>query len=247
MDKNMCKKFQDVKEWFPDQLDSKGNYQFKDDQLSNKFSVFKFVAKSNIDIIDYIVIWLSYMLSLKENETKNSLQYFYTTFINNDRYKNPIDKVEGCSSYKDLIVKKHDLTNADMDNNIISKLYDAFNILCNLHTEFNEHSPNCEEYLTKANEFSKKYKELKKYSSNNKNGSFSQILLTLSNDYANFKNKCNDIRCSNFSSFPTIEKAQSSEVTSSNSSIYSLFGFRKRAQKQYLREKIKNIKKRMNY
>ncbi|SCL86757.1 Plasmodium variant antigen protein Cir/Yir/Bir, putative [Plasmodium berghei] len=62
---------------------------------------------------------------------------------------------------------------------------------------------------------------------------------------------------------------QISEVTSSNSSIgnklftvlsifgaiafflgisykYSLFGFRKRAQKQYLREKIKNIKKRMN-
>ncbi|CXI37613.1 BIR protein [Plasmodium berghei] len=60
--------------------------------------------------------------------------------------------------------------------------------------------------------------------------------------------------------------AQASEVTSSNSSIgnklftvlsifgaiafllgisykYSLFGFRKRAQKQYLREKIKNIKK----
>ncbi|CXI84815.1 BIR protein [Plasmodium berghei] len=28
---------------------------------------------------------------------------------------------------------------------------------------------------------------------------------------------------------------------------YSLFGFRKRAQKQHLREKIKNIKKRMNY
>ncbi|SCL83918.1 BIR protein [Plasmodium berghei] len=28
---------------------------------------------------------------------------------------------------------------------------------------------------------------------------------------------------------------------------YSLFGFRKRAQKQYLREKIKNIKKRMNH
>ncbi|SCL86666.1 BIR protein [Plasmodium berghei] len=64
--------------------------------------------------------------------------------------------------------------------------------------------------------------------------------------------------------------AQTSEVTSSSSSIgnqlftvlsifgaiafflgisykYSLFGCRKRAQKQYLREKIKNIKKRMNY
>ncbi|SBW38329.1 Plasmodium variant antigen protein Cir/Yir/Bir, putative, partial [Plasmodium berghei] len=64
--------------------------------------------------------------------------------------------------------------------------------------------------------------------------------------------------------------AQTSEVTSSSSSIgnqlftvlsifgaiafflgisykYSLFGRRKRAQKQYLREKIKNIKKRMNY
>ncbi|CXI84731.1 BIR protein [Plasmodium berghei] len=64
--------------------------------------------------------------------------------------------------------------------------------------------------------------------------------------------------------------AQTFEVTSSSSSIgnklftvlsifgaiafllgisykYSLFGFRKRAQKQYLREKIKNIKKRMNH
>ncbi|SCL81644.1 Plasmodium variant antigen protein Cir/Yir/Bir, putative, partial [Plasmodium berghei] len=64
--------------------------------------------------------------------------------------------------------------------------------------------------------------------------------------------------------------SQTSEVTSSSSSIgnklftvlsifgaiafflgisykYSLFGRRKRAQKQYLREKIKNIKKRMNH
>ncbi|ETB56688.1 hypothetical protein YYC_05507 [Plasmodium yoelii 17X] len=32
-----------------------------------------------------------------------------------------------------------------------------------------------------------------------------------------------------------------------NKENYSLFGFRKRAQKQYIREKIKNIKKRMNH
>ncbi|SCL82229.1 Plasmodium variant antigen protein Cir/Yir/Bir, putative [Plasmodium berghei] len=74
----------------------------------------------------------------------------------------------------------------------------------------------------------------------------------------------------NYGQSSEIISAQTSEVTSSNSLIgnklftvlsvfgaiafflgisykYSLSGFRKRAQKQYLREKIKNIKKRMNH
>ncbi|WBY59669.1 PIR protein [Plasmodium yoelii yoelii] len=94
------------------------------------------------------------------------------------------------------------------------------------------------------------------------NIAYNQILSTLSTDYNNLKNYCNikGANCKDFPSIPEITpniSVQISEVTSSSSSLgnklflfyrylYSLFGFQKRAQKQYLREKIKNIKKKIN-
>ncbi|ETB59328.1 hypothetical protein YYC_02846 [Plasmodium yoelii 17X] len=293
---NNCSNFLLVRNWFPDKLGSNGDYQFKDaehlqkycddgkcngplDKISagclyffNEFfkdaSVFRSVAKSNIDIVDYIIIWLSYMLNLKENtgSTISHIKHFYDTTIDNDKYKKPIDNISEYKSYKDLIDKKHDLKNKDMNKNIISKLYDAFNILCNMYTGFDESKANCENISEKARQFVEKYKELNVNCDITGNSSCSKILYTLSIDYINFKNKCNDIP-----PLPGIASeifAQRFGFTSSSSiatklfivlSIfgaigiflgisykYSLFGFRKRFQKQKLREKLKNIKKRMN-
>ncbi|CXI14781.1 BIR protein [Plasmodium berghei] len=272
--------------------------------------LFKSVAKSNIDIVEYIIIWLSYMLSLKKQVgNKTNLQYFYDIYIkNHEKYTNSITGVDAYyNSYKDLIDQKKNLISMDMS--IISKLYDVFIKLCMMHIEFDENGPNCNKYLENAKRFVEKYDELNKDPRITENSPYYKLLSTLSNDYDNFKKKCSDSKCFNSSSFPTIEKApnsvesikqfseqpsaqgsahssgqiseqngqsselisaQASEVTSSNSSIenklftvlsvfgaiafllgisykYSLFGFRKRAQKQYLREKIKNIKKRMNH
>ncbi|CDS44807.1 PIR protein [Plasmodium yoelii] len=303
MDKNVCGILMSIKNSFPNTLDKDRNYQFTmnhdilngyctNKKCSNNFekinagclylldaffensSVFNSVAKSNVNIVEYIMIWLSKMLSRIENTENQSLNFFYSTYIHgDDNYKKTIANVMGCSNYKELIDKTNMMNMKIKD---ISKLYDAFTTLCMMHYEFNEQTPNCDKYLNSAKIFVDQYKKLKGDSNITENSSYDKILYTLSKDYDNFKNKCSGINCSNISSFPSIEKAENfvgsivqiSEVASSSSSItnklfivlsifgviafflgisykYSLFGFRKRAQKQYLREKIKNIKKKM--
>ncbi|ETB61169.1 hypothetical protein YYC_02095 [Plasmodium yoelii 17X] len=300
MNKEACERFKNV--WTNFKYDSSnGNYKINDDgdfkkycnngncasdlerinaaslYLFNEFfgdsSSLKNYGKNNIDIVEYIIISFSYMLSLLKNNENDSLKFFYTTYISNDKYKKGITHVEGCGNYKDLIDNKQDLTTIDIKE--ISKFYEPFKLLCEMYTEFDEHKKDCATYSDKASQFATKFEELNKDSNITKNGLYRKILsilYTLSNDYDNFKNKCNDS-----SLFPTIDKTkitikcpeQISEVTSSSSTAnklfivlsifgaiaiflgisykYSLFGFRKRAQKQYLREKIKNIKKKMNH
>ncbi|ETB56052.1 hypothetical protein YYC_05914 [Plasmodium yoelii 17X] len=247
---------------------------FKDSHL------FSSVAKSNINIVDYIIIWLNHMLNLKKSvENITNLKYFYDMYINGtNMYKTTINGITEYTSYKDLIDKKLDLINMDM--NIISKFYGAFNTLCMMYIEFDEENSSCTNCLKYAGEFVQKYKNLKEDSSITKNNSCSQILSSLSKYYDDFKNYCTSkgVNCKQYPSLPVIEtkdnsvhsSAQIYEDTSSSSSItnklfivlsifgaiafflgisykYSLFGFRKRFQKQKLREKLKNIKKRMNH
>ncbi|ETB59036.1 hypothetical protein YYC_03328 [Plasmodium yoelii 17X] len=291
MNKEVCKRFENVWKDFPDTL-SNEKYQFKGGEFLNKYctgnscdgdldmisagclyllneffknsSVFRSVAKNNINIVEYIMIWLSYMLNLKKNEGSESLNYFYTTSIDNDKYKTSIDKVGDCNNYKDLIDKKKYFL--DIDKNIISNLYDAFKSLCKMYTGFDESTSNCTNCSQHAQNFAEKYKELNKESNIPNNRSYNKLVYTLSNDYNNLK-----INCKNCSSFPEIEPsiyALTSEDTSSSSignklisvlSIlvaiaflggisykYSLFGFRKRFKKQQIKEKMKNIKKRIN-
>ncbi|SCL81464.1 BIR protein, partial [Plasmodium berghei] len=241
MDAEICKNFLLVRTNFPDQLDSDGEYKFKDDGHFKKYcsgnncssnlekvnagclyffdeffkdsSVFKSVANSNIDIVDYIIIWLSYMLNLKENDYNNSLSYFYTTNINNDKYTNTIDGVEGYTSYKDLIDKTNMM---NMDIKDISKFYDAFILLCEMYSVFDVDKNDCTKCSDKANQFVEKYKNLNENSNNTEGSPYRKILSTLSTDYNNLKNKCSDS-----SSFPSIETTQisvkGSEQTVQNS------------------------------
>ncbi|VTZ71421.1 PIR protein [Plasmodium yoelii] len=295
MNKKVCEKFENVWGKFPDKLTSDNKYQFKTEnfldgycdsyscdtdaekinggclylfnQIFGTSQLFKSVANSNINIVEYIMIWLSYMLNLKEQTGNDTnLEYFYSTTIDNDRYKNSIADVKEYKNYKDLIDKKKEFM--DISNEKISKLYDLFKSLCNMYFYLDENNPDCTKYISNAKQFVNNYKELYGDSSNNDNSLYRQILSNLSTDYGNLKKKCK-----NSSSFPSIEitdnSAHTSEVASSSSSIsknlfivlsifgaigfflgisykYSLFGFRKRVQKQKLREKIKNIKKRMN-
>ncbi|VTZ71872.1 PIR protein [Plasmodium yoelii] len=312
MNKQGCKLFFAVRNSISDNLDKAENYKFNIEGNFNEYctngqcssnlgkinagclflfdaffkdySVFSSVAKSNINIVDYIIIWLNHMLNLKKSEEHMSnLQYFYNTYINGgNMYKNPITGIKEYNSYKNLIDKKLDLINMDM--NIISKFYDAFNTLCMMYIEFDEEKSNCTKCLKYANEFVKKYKILKEDSSITEKSACSQILSSLSNYYDDFKSYCTSKggNCEQYPSIPTIEtpqiyvgssaksSGQISEDASSSSSItnklfivlsifgaiafflgisykYSLFGFRKRFQKQKLREKLKNIKKKMNH
>ncbi|CDU85268.1 hypothetical protein YYC_02863 [Plasmodium yoelii 17X] len=304
MDKNICEKFKNVWEDFPDTLGSDGKYQFNSnkhfktycnnntcdmplekinagclylfDAFFKDSNLFKSVANSNINIVEYIMIWLSYMLSLKENNESHisTLQHFYKTDIKGgDKYSNPIVNISEYSSYKELIDTKCYFLS--MNKSMITKLYDAFKLLCEMHIEYEKNKSNCTKCSEKAEAFVTKYNELNRDHNNIDESSYKQLLCTLSTDYDNFKNKCNNTQCCKSSPLPTIDKnitvkcsAQMSGDTSSSSignklfivlSIfvaigiflgisykYSLFGFRKRFQKQKLREKIKNIKKRMN-
>ncbi|CDU16867.1 hypothetical protein YYC_04814 [Plasmodium yoelii 17X] len=238
------------------------------DALFKDNSVFKY--HNNINMVKYIFIWLSYMLNLKEQVGDvNNLQYFYNMYMKSgDKYTNPITDVTEYKSYKDLVDKTKMM---DMDIKYISKFYDAFNALCMMYIEFDDESSNCKQCLKYANAFIEKYKKLTKDSNITDNSSYNQILSNLSTNYNNFKKKCNDLP--SISTIDTTDNSVytsglTSEVTSSSSianklllilSIfgaiaiflgisykYSLFGFRKRFKKQQIREKIKNIKKKMN-
>ncbi|CDU16017.1 PIR protein [Plasmodium yoelii] len=289
----MCRKFLLVRNWFPDRLIN-GKYHFNGDNIFKEYctsnscdgdlekinagclflfdSFFKdasvFKNHNNINIADYIIIWLSYMLNLKKNvEGITNIQHFYGTSINSDnRYKNTITGIPGHDNYKDLIDKKKELM--DIPNEKMSKLYNLFKILCDIYTNFDDNNPDCAKYIQNANQFVKTYQELNGDSNNTDSSLYRKILYNLSIDYGNFKTKCKEIP-SLLDTKTEQTSAQISEDTSSSSSItsklfivlsifgaiafflgisykYSLFGFRKRFQKQKLREKLKNVKKRMN-
>ncbi|CDS44882.1 PIR protein [Plasmodium yoelii] len=292
MNVEVCKRFKNVWEDFPDKLVNE-KYHFNDDKLFktyctnnctsyinkmnagflyffNEFfgnsSVFESVAKSNINIVEYIMIWLSYMFNLKKDNSINTIDMFYSNYIDNNKYKNSIYDAGAYNSYDDLINKKKELMNMKIKD--ISKFYDPFKLLCEMYNEFDENKKDCTQYSEKAKQFVEKYEKLNGDPNNTDDSSYKQLLCTLSTDYDNFKKKCNDS-----SSLPTIDKTKIpekcskqisghiSEVTSSSSSIasklipvlsiivavaillgisykYSLCGIRKRAQK-HLREKLK--------
>ncbi|SCL83163.1 Plasmodium variant antigen protein Cir/Yir/Bir, putative, partial [Plasmodium berghei] len=171
--------------------------------LVNEFfgpsGVFKNNEKSNINAVEYIIIWLSHMLNLKDS-TGNILTNFYKIYIKNqEKYKNTINGVEGCNNYDDLIYKKNELMN--ITNEKLSKFYAPFKSLCNMYNEFNENKKDCTNCLNDAKEFVENFNELNKDYNNGKDSPYNQLLSTLSTDYDNLKNKCNGN-----SSFPTIDK-----------------------------------------
>ncbi|CDU17796.1 uncharacterized protein PY17X_0902200 [Plasmodium yoelii] len=278
MNDQMCNKFFFVRTSFPDRL-IEGEYKFNnsnhfkeycDNELCDKdvdkinagclflFDAifmdsysFRNYAKNNINMVYYIIIWLSYMLSLKSHDNINNLKEFYDQYINNgDKYIKAITGVSDYKSYKDLIDKKQELMNMDMK--IISKFYYSFVLLCNMHTEIDANISNCSKYLEKAQEFAKKYDDLNEDYNNTKDSLYNKILSTLSNDYNVLKDKCNAAQSINFPSLPTFSRRSVIKHTLiSIASIfvavstflgisykYSLFGFRKRFQK-HLRKRLK--------
>ncbi|CDS44070.1 YIR protein [Plasmodium yoelii] len=277
MNKQVCKRFEIVWSDFIDNLDSSENFQFKSDECQKKYcsnnncdnnfgkinavclyffdaffkdsSLFEHVAKSNINIVEYIMIWLSYMLNLIKKGENDSLNYFYEIYIKGGQnYNKVINGVESYyKNYKDLIDRKKYFLS--MNKSIIFKFYEAFKSLCSLYNELDDDNQNCKKYLDDNNDFFKKYEELKKDSSITIDNSYKKLLSTLLNDYNNLKNKCNGTSSvSSIASklFIVLSIFGAIAIFLGVSYKYSLFGFRKRFQKQKLREKLKNIKKRMN-
>ncbi|CDS44149.1 uncharacterized protein PY17X_0844301 [Plasmodium yoelii] len=318
MNKEVCEKFQEVRNSIPDEPKDKGIPEFDDshflnnycdssqcqsyfdrisagclyllDQFYNDSCMFPSPKNSNPYIVEYILIWLSYILNLDKSKDHNNINDFYNYQINScDQYKTQIIDLPGYENYKGLIDARKNLLYMGSSN--VSKFYEAFKSLCNLYTQFDEYKQNCKNYL-EDNEFLKKYENLKNGSDMTKDDSYSQIMSTLLKDYDGLKRECEvalspppketkqnpglthgqtpadsseeillhgseEISGQNYE-----QTVQNLDVTSSSSSIvsklipvllifgaipiflgisykYSLFGFRKRVQKQHLREKLK--------
>ncbi|CDS44060.1 hypothetical protein YYC_00076 [Plasmodium yoelii 17X] len=213
----------------------------------------------------YIILWLSYKLNQSSENSTTKIYDFYTkNVINNTKYGNFISDSNRYTNLKDFIDKQKDLLNINIKD--LSNFYDASKLICSMYSN-KATNINKDALLNNANEFVKKYQELNRDSNNIDGSSYKQILSVLSTDYDNIKNIS-----TNITSLPEITanvSALSSGDTSSSSigtklftvlSIfgaiafflgisykYSLFGFRKQFQKQKLREKLKNVKKRMNH
>ncbi|VTZ78673.1 PIR protein [Plasmodium yoelii] len=227
------------------------------DTLFKDKSAFEDAAKGNIYIVQYILIWLSYVLSLIESNEADNRTSFYNKYINGGKkYNKNIDDVTAYKNYKDLIDRNNYILSMDMS--IISKLYDAFSTLCDIYIEFDAESSNCDNSLEKANQFVETYKKIIIDHNIGENIRYFYVLINLLTDYDNLKKKCKK-----FPSTPDIKKIISEHVSEATSSSitsklipilsilvaipiflgiaykYSLFGFRKRGQKQHLREKLK--------
>ncbi|CDS44205.1 YIR protein, partial [Plasmodium yoelii] len=165
------------------------------DEFFAGFTQFTSVAKRKINIVDYILIWLGYMLNLNKINENGTIDLFYEAYINNDqKYNTPIDGVTGYKTYNELVDIKEDLMSIDIND--MSKFYDAFILLCGICTGVNEEKKNCDKYLEKAKKFVETYDALNEDYYNGEGSPYNQLLYTLSNDYCNLKNKCNQ--------FPTL-------------------------------------------
>ncbi|ETB58540.1 hypothetical protein YYC_03869 [Plasmodium yoelii 17X] len=109
-------------------------------------------AKGNIYIVQYILIWLRYILNLTKTDENDSIDSFYKKYIvGNDKYNNNMKHISGYKSYKDLIDRNNYILNMDMS--IISKLYDAFNTLCGIYNDLDTSNSNCTQHSEKARQF----------------------------------------------------------------------------------------------
>ncbi|VTZ80368.1 PIR protein [Plasmodium yoelii] len=267
-----CEQFDSLRGDFSDEWDDSGNYIFTGgtlkqhcpDKSCNNYTnlvnggclwlldrfyggktVFSYYANKNTDIAVYIMIWLGYKLNKMLKTQFSNINEFYDKHMKTIYdYKQNRDGVEGYSSYNDLINKKEYLLTMSIKD--ISKFYDVFKSLCKLYTECDNSDSDYNSYLENTQEFVNKYEQLKKELDISEGSPYYQLFSILSKDYDNFKNKCYyfpPLLTYSLISIALIFVAI--PIFLGISYKYSLFGFRKRFQKQKLRVKIKNIMKKM--
>ncbi|CDU16369.1 PIR protein [Plasmodium yoelii] len=213
----------------------------------------------------YIISWLSYKLNKSTENYYTKINDFYTKHvINSGKYNTFTNIAYKFTELKEFLEEQNDLLNSNIED--MSKFYDAFKLLCSMYGNIAQNekgtplSNNATMFVNKYTELNNEY--------NIEDSAHSKILFVLSTEYDNLKNKCNN--CTPLPDITSSISAQTYRITSSSLSTgnklftvlsifgaiafflgisykYSLFGFRKRFQKQKLREKLKNIKKRMNH
>ncbi|CAD2107813.1 CIR protein PIR protein [Plasmodium vinckei] len=197
-------------------------------------------------LAEYAILWLRYKLNQKHPYYNTQLNDFYNNYIvKNKCYNNKI-KDSGNMTYKDIIDTKKDL----MDIEKMTKFSYPFKILLLLYDKNSKNSGECA-HSDDAKKFAKEFEELNKISNNIGSSSYNKMLYRLSDDYNNLISKC-----TNFPPLPKIKTPLTTviPVLSTFSAIpvflgiaykYSLFGVDKLFQRQYLRKKLKKVKKKL--
>ncbi|CAD2096697.1 CIR protein PIR protein [Plasmodium vinckei] len=207
-------------------------------------------------LAEYAILFLSYKLNQHSEQIYKSpnLNTFYNNHIQKNEYYNNMKIKDNGPTYKEIIDKKKDLMNIKE----ISKFNGPFSILVLLYNEIKKKDMDCTKCSQKANDFAKNFENLNEDSNINGNSSYSKLLSTLSNDYDNFKiyfaEKCS--HCNDLPILPKVKTPPSKLIPAlSTFSVipvflgiaykYSLFGVDKLFQRQYIRKKLKKIKKSM--
>ncbi|CDS44472.1 PIR protein [Plasmodium yoelii] len=205
-------------------------------------------------IVEYASLWLSHKLNQKKQNGTTRLNEFYTNHIEtNSCYKDNIDKTTDSNSNINMTVIEKKIRSMDIDIKDIYNFYDAFKSLCNMYSETDVDNYKCNKCLENAGEFFEKCEKVKNVFDITKGSSYLQLWLSLSKDYKDFESNYNSFLCN--TGPPLVACSRSSVTKNTLISIaiifvaasillgvsykYSLFGFRKRFQKQKLRENLK--------
>ncbi|ETB63478.1 hypothetical protein YYC_00233 [Plasmodium yoelii 17X] len=148
----------------------------------------KTYSDENINAIFlYIISWLSYKLNQNSEHYFTKINDFFTEYVNNNQeYDKIIQNSQGCKNLKEVINKKSDLLNIDIQD--MSNFYDVFKSLCIIHGDVAKNT-NSTKLSDNATIFFNKYTDLNDYY-NVENTSHSKILSDLLTDYDKLKNKC---------------------------------------------------------
>ncbi|CDS44113.1 PIR protein [Plasmodium yoelii] len=222
--------------------------------ISTFISLLKMFEDENLEsdkLAEYAILWLSYIPNQKAQNGTTTLNEFYTKHIKtNSKYEE--NTSTGNKINKNIIDKKIESMNIDIKD--ISNFYDAFKSLCNMYNEISAEDYQCNKCLENARELFEKYEKLKNALDINKGSSYLQLLSSLSNDYKIFESNYNNlVKCKNVSSLIACPRSSvtkniliiigiifvAASILLGVSYKYSLFGFRKRSQKQHLREMLK--------
>ncbi|CDU15991.1 PIR protein [Plasmodium yoelii] len=212
----------------------------------------------------YIISWLSYKLNQNSEHYFTKINDFFTEYVNNNQeYDKIIQNSQGCKNLKEIINKKSDLLNIDIQD--MSNFYDVFKSLCNIYGDVAKNTNNTN-LSASATIFVNKYTNLNDYY-NIENTSYSKILSNILTYYNKLKNKCAE-RITDPVQLPSLPTGRATKKFLRNSSIQislipmtfiffalliylgivykrSSFDFRKKLQKLNLR--IKKIKRKINH
>ncbi|EAA20003.1 hypothetical protein YYC_00241 [Plasmodium yoelii 17X] len=206
----VCDQFDTFWRFFPDELNDSGNYKIQsgtfkkychnsncdaDADIVNAGSLWLFNAffdkygisnygNSYKDVAVYIMIWLSYRLSLKPLDQISTLNDFFSKHIkNNTKYTDHKFNDSDYDSYK-IIDEIKEYMNIDINN--MSKFYELLKLLCDMNTAYTKSKSN--NFSEDAKKFVDKYQERLDDDNNTDGSTYSKVLLVLSKCYEEFGN-----------------------------------------------------------